>query len=197
MSGKIEKTQKDCFVGSERVECPQQAQTSLDILPPNQALEIRNDILFWSIFGAVVLVFVLLGALKIKVFGKTLGEYLKPIWYFIILAILTVLWQYLFGLKEDNLLPIRISQWFWEIVVLLSAYRLSRIPGFSYGNMFFLGILYSFIIHGLKVSIRYFFYDKSLWYVADRFIYGSLLVMTIAFILGSVFVYLRRKKSSL
>ena len=78
-------------------------------------------------------------------------------------------------------------------MVLASAYKLSRLPGFSYGNMFFLGILYSLIIHGLKISIRYYFYGKTLLYILDRFLYGGLLVMAIAFVLGSTFVYLRRR----
>jgi hypothetical protein len=160
-------------------------------------LEFRNDILFSSLVGGVILISFLLAVFKIKIFGKTLGEYLIPIWYFVIVTILTVFWQYLVGLNiPDNALPIRISQWLWELMILLSAYKLSRVPGFSYGNMFFLGILYSLIIHGLKVTIRYFFYAKTFSYVIDRFLYGSLIVMAIAFVLGSVFVYLRRKRSA-
>lgn len=194
-------TQKDCYVGSQKVECPRESQpvsqtgsTILNLFPSPRVLETRNDLLFSSVLGGIILTFALLAAFKIKVFGKTLGEYLKPIWYFVIIAILTVLWQYLVGLKiPDNALPIRISQWVWELVVLVSAYRLSKL-GFSYGNMLFLGVLYSFIIHGLKVSIRYFFYAKTFGYIIDRFLYGSLLVMAIAFVLGSVFVYLGKKK---
>lgn len=205
-SGKIEGKPDGCYVGNVKVDCPGGGQTGtsptggykLDLLPPNQAWEIRNDLLFSIIFGGIVLLFSSLAILKTKIFGKTLGEYIKPIWYFVLISILTVLWQYLFGLKmDDNLMAIRISQWVWELMVLASAYKLSRIPGFTYGNMFFLGILYSLIIHGLKVTIRYFFYAKTLWYIADRFLYGSLLVMAIAFVLGSVFVYLgRRSKAS-
>lgn len=205
VSGKIEKTQKDCFVGNEKVECPRETQVNtsqtggriLNLFPSSQALETRNDLLFSSILGGVILTFALLATLKIKIFGKTLGEYIKPIWYFILVAILTVLWQYLVGLKiEDNTLPIRISQWVWELMVLASAYKLSKIPNFSYANMFFLGVLYSLIIHGLKITIRYFFYAKTFGYIVDRFLYGSLLVMTIAFVLGSVFVYWGKKKAS-
>ena len=205
VSGKIEKTQKDCFIGNERVECPRETQVNtsqtggrvLNLFPSSQALETRNDLLFSSILGGVILTFALLAALKIKIFGKTLGEYIKPIWYFILVAILTVLWQYLVGLKiEDNALPIRISQWVWELMVLASAYKLSKISNFSYANMFFLGVLYSLIIHGLKISIRYFFYAKTFGYIVDRFLYGSLLVMAIAFVLGSVFVYLARRSNT-
>lgn len=204
-SGKIEGKSDGCYVGDVKVDCPGRGQTGtsptgsykLDLLPANQAWEIRNDWLFSIIFGGIVLLFSLLAAFKTKIFGKTLGEYLKPIWYFVLVAILTVLWQYLFGLRiDDNLTAIRISQWVWELMVLASAYKLSKIPNFTYGNMFFLGVLYSLIIHGLKVTIRYFFYAKTLWYVTDRFLYGSLLVMAIAFVLGSVFVYLERRNRS-
>lgn len=204
-SGKIEGKPDGCYIGDVKVDCPGSGQTGasptgsykLDLLLSNQAWEIRNDLLFSIIFGGIVLFFSLLAAFKTRIFAKTLGEYTKPIWYFVLVSILTVLWQYLFGLKiDDNLTAIRISQWVWELAVLASAYKLSKVPGFTYGNMFFLGVFYSLIIHGLKVTIRYFFYAKTLWYVADRFLYGSLLVMAIAFVLGSVFVYLERRNKN-
>ena len=202
-SGKIEFNKEGCFVGGRKVDCPQpptskgtRAGDKLDLLPHINSLDKRGDLVFTSIFLTVILSFGLLAIFKIKVFGKSLGEYIKPIWYFILIAILTVFWQYLFGLKiDDNLTTLRISQWVWEAMVLASVYKLSKIPGFSYGNMFFLGILYSLFIHGLKVSIRYFFYGKTLLYCLDRFLYGSLLVMAIAFILGSVFVYLQKRRA--
>lgn len=199
--GKIDFRKDGCFVGGQKIDCPKAPGTrvtaagdKLDILPTIPALDKRPDIVFGSILTAVVLVFALLAIFKIKIFGKTLGEYLKPIWYFVAVSVLVVLWQYLFGIKIDNgTLPLRISQWIWEAMVLASACKLSKIPDFGYGNMFFLGVLYSLIIHGLKVSIRYFFFYKSFLYVLDRFIYGSLLVMVFAFILGSVFVYFKKR----
>jgi len=201
ISGKIETRNRDCFVGNQKVDCPgsqtktyTQTGDKLDLLPQIPSLEKRSDTLFFTFLLVIILGFGALAVFKVKIFGKTLGEYVKPIWYLILIAILTVFWQYLFGLKiDDNLMSLKISQWIWEAMVLVSVYKLSKIPDFGYKNMFFLGILYSFFIHGLKVSIRYFFYGKSFLYVADRFLYGSLLVMIIAFILGSVFVYLRRK----
>lgn len=196
-SGKIEFNKEGCFVGGQKVDCPQppasrvtQTGEKLDILPRVDSLDKRGDLVFTSIFLTVILSFGLLAIFKIKVFGKSLGEYLKPIWYFIVISVFAVLWQYLFGLKmNDNFTSIRISQWVWEGMVLASAYKLSKIPGFGYGNMFFLGVLYSLFIHGLKVSIRYFFYGKTILYCLDRLLYGSLLVMAIAFVLGSVLVY--------
>jgi len=204
ISGKIEIKNHECFVGNQKVDCPQsgkEGRTSagtykLDLLPPNQSLEIRNDLIYELILLAVIIFFALISIFKIKIFGKTLGEYVKPIWYFILICLLAVAWQYLYGLKmADNYLALRISQWVWELAILASAWKLSRIPSFSYANMFFLGILYSLIIHGTKVTIRYFFYQSTFWYVVDRFLYGSLIVMAIVFVLGSVFVYLNKEKS--
>jgi len=200
-SGKIETKNRECFVGNQKVDCPgsqeknsTQTGDKLDILPPSPILDKRGDFVFTSIILLVVIGYILLAVFKTRVFGKTLAEYVKPVWYFILISILIVLWQYLFGLRlDDNLMALRISQWLWQALVLASAYKLSKLPGTSYGNMLFLGILYSTIIHGLKVAIRYYFYDKTLLYSLDRFLYGSLLVMVFAFVLGSVFVYLKRR----
>ena len=212
-SGKIEIHRDGCYVGEQKIDCPKGGQSlferpfmqrevyapgssNLDILPPNPSLDIRNDLVFVSIFLAVVFGLFFVAILKAKIFGITLIEYVKPIWYFVLVAVATVFWQYLIGVTlEGTSLQLRISQWLWEAMVLASAYKLSRIPKFSYANMFFLGILYSLLIHGLKVSIRYFFYAKTLWYALDRFLYGGLLVMAIAFVLGSVFVYLKKKNA--
>jgi len=200
-SGKIEFNKEGCFVSGQKVDCPQppasrvtRAGDKLDVLPRIDSLDKRSDLVFTSIFLAVILSFGLLAIFKVKVFGKSLGEYLKPIWYFVLISVAAVFWQYLVGINlGGSSIQLRISQWVWEAIVLASAYKLSKIPNFSYRNMFFLGILYSLFIHGLKVSIRYFFYAKTLLYVLDRFLYGSLLVMAIAFVLGSVFVFLRKR----
>lgn len=189
-------------MGGQKVACPgsgsnNQTQTGdkLDVLPAMASLDLRSDPVFTTIVVAIILGAIGLAIGKVKVFGLTLAEYIKPIWYFILVAILTVLWQYLFGLKlDDNLLALRISQWVWELMILASVYKLSQLPDFSYYNMVFLGIFYSLIIHGLKVSIRYYFYNKTLLYCLDRFIYGSLLVMAIT-VIGFVFVYIRTKKA--
>lgn len=170
--------------------------SQLDILPPNPTLDTRNDFLFLILFSAMVLTLILPTIFKTKIFGLTLGEYIRPIWYFIFVSLLAVFWQYQFGVTIiGNPLPLQVSQWVWEIMVFLSAYKLAKRPDFSYSNMFFLGILYSILIHGTKVSIRYFFYGRTIWYVLDRFLYGSLLVMVFAFIVGSLFVYERERKA--
>lgn len=202
VSGKITGGRDGCFVGDKPVPCPgnsgQAGAAGLDVLPPNSNLEVRNDFVFVSVFLTVILSLAAVVFLRLKVFGKTFGEYLKPVWPLPVISLLTVIWQYLFGLQiDDNFTALRISQIIWGAAVGLSVYILSRNTTFSYYHMIAMGVFYSLLIHGTKVSIRYFFYDKTLWYVLDRFLYGSLLVMLIAVVLGSVFVYLRnnRRKS--
>lgn len=211
--GKIEVHKDGCYVQGQKLpECPKVNQSlfsqpfmqsgvfepgssDLRLLAANPALDVRNDLVFIPIFLIVSLSLLLAALFKIKIFGLTLGEYLRPIWYFVLISIAAVFWQYLVGVNlEGDSLELRISQWVWEAMILASAYKLSKNPKFSYGNMLFLGILYSVFIHGLKVSIRYFFYAKTLWYVADRFLYGSLLVMIIVFGLGSVLIFFRNRR---
>lgn len=168
--------------------------SALDLLPQIPFLERRSDPLFFIILLVIIVFFVVLAIFKIKIFGRTLSEYIKPIWYLILISVVAVAWQYLIGLKiDDNFLSIRISQWVWELCIAISAYKLIKGSNFGYGNLFFLGILYSLIIHGLKITIRYIFYEKTFLYLIDRFLYGSLLVMVIVFIGGSLFVLFRRR----
>ncbi|MEK7527643.1 MAG: hypothetical protein AAB574_01310 [Patescibacteria group bacterium] len=200
-SGKIETKNRECFVGNQKVDCPQSGKAfttvgdKLNLLPPIPFLEKRSDPIFFTILLSIIGLFFILAIFKIKIFGKTLKEYIEPIWFLILISIAMVAWQYLFGLKiDDNFMSIRISQWIWEICIAVSGYILIKKSNFGYGNLFFLGILYSLIIHGLKISIRYLFYEKTFLYLADRFLYGSLLVMVIAFIGGSMFLFFRQKK---
>ncbi|MDP3994854.1 MAG: hypothetical protein Q8P91_03405 [bacterium] len=200
VSGKIETTNRECFVGAQKVDCPQSGKAltatgeKLDLLPQISSLEFRGDTLFFAFLFLTIFIFIGLAVFKVKIFGKTLAEYVKPIWYLILICLMAVIWQYLFGLKiNDNFMSIRISQWIWEISVAVSVYKLIKVSNFNYGNLFFLGVLYSFIIHGLKITIRYLFYGKTFLYLIDRFLYGSLLVMVIAFVGGSMLLYFRRK----
>ncbi|QQG40624.1 MAG: hypothetical protein HYV37_03585 [Candidatus Levyibacteriota bacterium] len=199
-SGKIETRNRECFVGNQKVDCPQgnKAFTStgdkLDLLPQIPSLEKRSDPIFFSILLVIIIFFSVLIIFRIKIFGKTLGEYVRPIWYLILISITAVAWQYLFGLKiDDNFMSIRISQWIWEICITVSAYMLIKKSNFGYGNLFFLGIIYSLIIHGLKITIRHIFYEKTFLYLIDRFLYGSLLVIALVFIGGSLLVFFRRR----
>lgn len=210
-SGTIEVHKDGCYVGGQKIECPQGGQSllerpflqsgvyepgsdRLDLLPQNPILDIRHDFLFITVFLAVALGFLLTAVFKIKIFGRTLTEYLKPIWYLVLISIATVFWQYLFGVNLEGNSPLLIaSQLIWELCIAVSAYKLIKEANFGYRHLFFLGILYSLIIHGLKVSIRYFFYAKTLWYALDRFLYGSLLVMGIVFLGGSLYLFFRRR----
>ncbi|MBI2310343.1 hypothetical protein HYU90_00750 [Candidatus Collierbacteria bacterium] len=200
-SGKIETKNRECFVGDQKVECPgsqtkqyTQAGDKLDILSPISSLEFRSDPLFFTLLLVTILGFAALAIFRVKIFGKTLAEYIRPIWYFILISIAAVAWQYLFGLRiDDGFMSIKISQWIWEICVAVSAYKLIKTANFGYGNLFFLTVLYSLIIHGLKLTVRYLFYAKTFMYLLDRFLYGGLLVMIIVFFGGSLFVFFRRK----
>src|SRR3989344_3490168 len=199
-SGKIETKNRECFVGNQKVDCPQTGKAfttagdKLDLLPQIPSLEKRSDPVVFIILLAIIVFFSVLSIFRIKIFGKTLGEYIKPIWYLILISIATVAWQYLFGLKiDDGLISIRISQLVWEICIAVSAYKLIKTADFGYGNLFFLGVLYSLVIHGLKATVRYLFYEKTFLYLADRFLYGSLLVMAIVFVLGSMLLFFRKK----
>lgn len=200
-SGKIEFNKEGCFVSGQKVDCPQPPASritrtgdKLDILPRIDSLDKRSDPIFTTILLGIVLIFSLLIIFKIKIFGKSLGEYIKPIWYFILISIAAVAWQYLFGLRiDDNFMSIRISQWIWEACVAISAYKLIKTTNFGYGNLFFLAVLYSLIIHGLKATIRYLYYGKTFLYLIDRLLYGSLLVTVIVFLGGSILLYFRRR----
>ena len=167
---------------------------NLNLLPQIPYLEKRSDSLFFALFLVIILGFAALAIFKVKIFGKTLGEYIRPIWYLIFISIAAVSWQYLFGLKiDDGLMSLKISQLIWEICIAFSAYRLIKTANFGYGNLFFLAVLYSLIIHGLKASVRYLFYAKTFMYLLDRFVYGSLLVMIIVFLGGSMFLFFKRR----
>lgn len=199
-SGKIETKNRECFVGSQKVDCPQTGKAfttmgdKLDLLPQIPSLEKRSDPIFFTILLIIIIFFSVLAVFKIKIFGKTLAEYVKPIWYLILISLAAVAWQYLFGLKiNDGLMSLKISQLVWEICIAASAYKLIKTANFGYGNLFFLTVLYSLIIHGLKVSVRYLFYAKTFMYLLDRFLYGSLLVVVIVFLGGSMFLFFRRR----
>jgi len=200
ISGKIETKGRECFVGDQKVDCPQTGKAfttsgdKLNLMPQIPSLEKRSDPIFFIILLAVIIFFSTIAIFKIKIFGKTLAEYIRPIWYFILISIAMVAWQYLFGLKiDDGLMSLKISQWVWEICVAVSAYKLIKTADFGYGNLFFLAVLYSLIIHGLKASVRYLFYEKTFLYLIDRFLYGSLLVMVIVFIGGSMFLFFKKR----
>ena len=141
-----------------------------------------------------------------KIFGKTLKEYTVPIWYYIIGAVLVVISQYYIAIpiRDAYGLPfvLNITQALWALMVALSVVKLTVLYDFNFKNVLFLGVLYSFIIHGLKAFVfRVFLFPypgfsvgQIHWHLFNRFFYGSFLVMVIVIILGLIFIKLKNNK---
>ena len=132
-----------------------------------------------------------------KLFGKTLKEYVWPIKYYIIGAVLVVISQYYVAVPLNDRFPfiLNLTQALWALMVAFSVIKLTVFYNFNFKNVLFLGVLYSVIIHGLKAFVfRVFLFPYSgtpaeaLEKIISKFLYGSLLVMAIAVILGFVFI---------
>src|SRR3989338_1447694 len=136
-----------------------------------------------------------------KIFGKTLKEYIVPIWYYIIGAVLVVILQYYVAVPLSDQFPfiLNLTQALWALMVAFSVVKLTLYPDFNFKNVLVLGILYSFIIHGLKAFVfRVFLFPYSdptlgqyILHILNRFFYGSFLVMIIVIILGPIFIRLK------
>ncbi len=138
-----------------------------------------------------------------KIFGKTIKEYIWPIKYYILGAVLVVVSQYYVALPLQNKYPfiLNLTQALWAIMAALSAIKLTLYYNFNFKNVLFLGILYSIIIHGLKAFVfRAFLFPYSgtptmiLEKIISKFLYGSLLVMAIVIILGFIFINLKNNQ---
>lgn len=138
-----------------------------------------------------------------KIFGKTLKEYILPIKYYIIGAVLVVISQYYVAVPLSDRFPfiLNLTQALWAIMVALSVIKLTLFYNFNFKNVLFLGVLYSFIIHGLKAFVfRVFLFPYSgtstevLEKIIDKFLYGSFLVMVIVIILGLIFIKLKNNQ---
>lgn len=139
---------------------------------------------------------------KMKIFGKSLKEYVWPIWYYIVGAILVVVLQYyvVVPLNEKYGVPfiLNITQALWALMVTLSVIKLTVNYNFNFKQILFLGVLYSIIIHGLKAFVfRVFLFPYSgtpaemLNKIIGKFLYGSFLVMVIVIILGIIFIKIK------
>ena len=136
-----------------------------------------------------------------KIFGKTLKEYIWPIKYYIIGAVLVVISQYYAAVPLADRFPfiLNLTQALWALMVALSVVKLTVLYDFNFKNVLFLGVLYSFIIHGLKAFVfRVFLFPYSnptieqyILHLLNRFLYGSFLVMFIVIILGLMFIKLK------
>ena len=136
-----------------------------------------------------------------KIFGKTLKEYIEPIKYYILVSVLVVFSQYYIALPLQSNYPffLNLTQALWAIMVALSVIKLILYYDFNFKNVLFLGVLYSVIIHGLKAFVfRVFLFPypgfsvgQIHWHLLNRFLYGSFLVMIIVIILGLLFIKLK------
>jgi len=136
-----------------------------------------------------------------KIFGKTLKEYIWPIWYYVVGAVLMVPLQYYVAVPLADRFPfiLNLTQALWVLMVALSVIKLAVLYDFNFKNVLFLGILYSVIIHGLKAFVfRVFLFPypgfavgQIHWHLFNRFFYGSFLVMVIVAILGLLFIKLK------
>ncbi|MBU0459415.1 MAG: hypothetical protein KJ771_01265 [Nanoarchaeota archaeon] len=138
-----------------------------------------------------------------KVFEKTLKEYIWPIKFYVIISILIVISQYYIALPLSRNYPyiLNLTQALWVIMVALSVIKLTLYYNFNIKNVLFLGVLYSIIIHGLKVFVfRIFLFPyfgtstEVLGKIINKFLYGSFLVMVIVIILGFIFIKLKNNQ---
>ena len=136
-----------------------------------------------------------------KIFEKTLKEYIWPIWYYVVGAVLVVPLQYYVAVPLADRFPfvLNLTQALWALMVALSVIKLTGLYDFNFKNVLFLGVLYSIIIHGLKAFVfRVFLFPYSdptigqyVLHLLNRFLYGSFLVMVIVVILGLLFIKLK------
>ena len=136
-----------------------------------------------------------------KIFGKTLRDYLWPVKWYIIASIIVVVFQYEGMIAQMGYDPLvaRITQWLWEIFVAAAAFTLAWKHGFGPKQIFFTGILFSAIIHGLKAFVfRVFFFpypsEAWPWLHIEKFLYGSAIVMAVTLAAGLVTYYYKRGK---
>ncbi len=139
-----------------------------------------------------------------KVFGLTLKEYLDPVKYYVLAALLIVVSQYYVGVPLSDQYPflLNLTQGLWAAMVALSVLTLVRkYKNFGVGNVLFTGVLFSLIIHGVKAfffRVFLFPYSGTFEMVVEKiiykFLYGSFLAMVVATVLGIVFIYLKKEK---
>lgn len=209
-----------CFVGDKEVPCPDKPDNfkslnissegyvigkisegpwNKDLLPDNFMSDDRNDLLFYSLFLSSIGLFLFLYISKTKIFGKNIIDYLYPSRWYVLGCVLIVISQYtIVGALADYFpLAFNISQWAWQLLVVLSVYNLVMNGKGNIYNVFVLALLYTFIIHGLKISIRYLFYGRTIFYILDRFLYGGLLVFAVVVPLGLCFLYIRNNNMNI
>ncbi|MFH0832783.1 MAG: hypothetical protein V1900_03635 [Candidatus Aenigmatarchaeota archaeon] len=137
-----------------------------------------------------------------EIFGKAIREYLWPIRYYVIASLVVVVSQYYIALPLSAQYPfvLNVTQALWALFVALSVVKLVKNCSFNMKNVLFLGVLYSFIIHGTKAfffRVFLFPYSGTFEEIAEKiiwkFVYGSFLVFAIVVIIGIVFIYSKKK----
>ena len=136
-----------------------------------------------------------------EIFGKTLRDYLWPVKWYVIASVIVVVFQYegMLATGYDPLMA-RITQWLWEIFVAAAVFTLVWKHDFGPKHIFFTGILFSVIIHGLKAFVfRVFFFpypsESWPWLHIGKFLYGSALVMAVTLAIGLAAYYYKHGKS--
>jgi len=206
--------EEKCFTGDEEVPCSNSGDSVAgtgsdgnwvadtegswrrDILSENFMADERNDPLFVGFFALVIATLVGLAYSRKRVFRKTLIEYVKPIKYYLIAAFLVACSQYV--LLEMNRsygiltlgqfsLALRASQALWAMAVALAVVRVVQKEKFGFMQVLVVGLLFDAAIMVTKVSIRYFLYGRTIFYVADRLLYGTALIMLIVLLIWGFF----------
>ncbi|MFA5364247.1 MAG: hypothetical protein WC325_03590 [Candidatus Bathyarchaeia archaeon] len=121
-----------------------------------------------------------------NVAGRTLKEYIKPVSFCLIGAMVGVSIGYMSFFEVETRLVVH--QVIWATMVAVSALILVYYRKFNMKNMVVLGVIYSLWIHGAKCSLRYIVYGayepsyRAADYIIRQFTYGSTIVFVEIFI---------------
>ncbi len=112
--------------------------------------------------------------------GHTLKEYIKPVSFCFVGAMVGVSVGYMSFFEVQTRLVVH--QTIWAAMVGLSALILVYYRKFNLKNMVVLGVIYSLWVHGAKCSLRYIVYGaneasyRAADYIIRQFTYGSTIV---------------------
>lgn len=211
-----EKVIERCYKEDVEVVCPQRPQSEKlnfdfstsdewqrDILPENFMSNKRNNPLFISFFVLVLVSIAGLFFSGVKIFGKKLTEYINPIKYYLLGSFIVAASQYVI-LEINNFYMllttsqfsfiVRLSQALWGLFVALAIVKLVTKENFNLKQILFTAVFFNIAIMMTKVSIRYFLYGRSIFYVVDRLLYGTILILFLTLIVGGTCLLSKRKE---
>ena len=169
--------------------CIEQQQKRGIFEPLASDIEVIGYLVLYSAIFASLLFF-----LRNKtVARRTLKEYIKPIRFFFVGAMVAVSIGYMSFFEVETRLVVH--QTLWAAMVVFSAVILVYYRKFNLKNMVVLGVIYSLWIHGAKCSLRYLIYGatessyRAADYIIRQFTYGSVLMFFEIFV-GALAVYL-------